>query len=575
MSRGIATTLWVAFLGMTLVALSQPIASGADPDSPSIDDHLAAGEFGPALVAAEKLPVAQKNKAMAQIANARQSAGLPSLATATAFSNSGGQFGGPSSPVRGGGGVQADFDTLMNLVQETISPDSWEEAGGPGRISPFPLGVHVDAAGLLRRIAPAKGESTSLLATRLAALRAKDGRDVRAATAMRKVSLTRLERAIQSRISAGLSADDAMTHLAGLRRVEYLFVYPETGDIVIAGPAGDWTTDAEGRTVAVEPSEVEPAGKETTTPVLHLDDLLVLLRQAKSRGPFTCTIEPTTEGLAAAQEYLAETGKKPLKEGKGARDKWVKGLRDALGKQNIKVGGIDARTRVARTIVEADYHMKRIGMGLERGVPGVVSYLDSIELKEGEAAPPMDVLRWWFTLADVPPSTTEEHNAFSFHKGSVRVLSENEFLKATGEIVYTGETSERNLKFAGSFTKHFDALAQKYPVYADLRNVFDLALVAALVENHGLADQVGWQMGLFLDGQQLPVELGPMPKQVESICNSRLVNGKQVVAGVSGGVEVDVQNLVGDKLKVDTYGTLKAGRGESTPKKVANDWWWD
>lgn len=35
-------------------------------------------------------------------------------------------------------GVGADFDTLMTLLQETVSPDSWEEAGGPGRISPFP-----------------------------------------------------------------------------------------------------------------------------------------------------------------------------------------------------------------------------------------------------------------------------------------------------------------------------------------------------------------------------------------------------------------------------------------------------
>ena len=26
----------------------------------------------------------------------------------------------------------------MTLLQETITPDSWEEAGGPGRISPFP-----------------------------------------------------------------------------------------------------------------------------------------------------------------------------------------------------------------------------------------------------------------------------------------------------------------------------------------------------------------------------------------------------------------------------------------------------
>jgi hypothetical protein len=188
----------------------------------------------------------------------------------------------------------------------------------------------------------------------------------------------------------------------------------------------------------------------------------------------------------------------------------------------------------------------------------------------------MDVLRWWFTLAETPPSTTEQRNAFSLHAGSVRVLSENEFLKTTGEVVYTGKTTERNLRFANSFTRNFDALATKYPVYADLRNVFDLAMVAALIENEKLDDQVGWQMGLFLDGQQLPVTLGTAPAQVESICNSRLINGKYIIAGVSGGVDVDTSKLLGKKVKIDTYGVLKASYGESVPKKVSPDgWWWD
>lgn len=535
-----------------------------------IDAFLKAGEFGPALKVAEGLPPAQRNAAMNRITAAQNAAGcFPSSSSAIVPQTAG-------APPARGGGVVADFDTLMTLIQETIAPDTWEEAGGPGRISPFPLGVHVDAAGLLKRTAASKGESGSLLAARLAALRASNGREVRAESELRKVSLTRLERELDRRMAEGLGPNDAMQHLAGLRRIQYLFVYPETGDIVIAGPAGDWTTDAEGRAVAVErAADGESPAKETTTPVMHLDDLLVLLRQAQKPGPFTCTIEPTQEGLKAAQDYLAETGKKPLKEGKAAREKWVNGLRDALGKQNIKVGGIDARTRVARTIVEADYHMKRIGMGLEPGVPGVVSYLDTVEVKNGEPVP-MDVVRFWFTLGDAPPSTTEQHNAFSFHKGSVLVLSENEFLKKTGEVVYTGKTSERGLKFAQSFTNKFDALAAKYPIYADLRNVFDLAIVAALIEHEGLADQVGWQMTAFLDRQRLPVEIGPAPAQVESICNSRVVNGNRVIAGVSGGVEVDATKVVGDKLKLDNYGALKAGHGSSSPKKLSHDgWWWD
>ncbi|MEQ8788577.1 MAG: hypothetical protein RIC55_19865 [Pirellulaceae bacterium] len=36
-----------------------------------------------------------------------------------------------------GGGARADFDSLIELITTTISPDSWDEVGGPGSISGF------------------------------------------------------------------------------------------------------------------------------------------------------------------------------------------------------------------------------------------------------------------------------------------------------------------------------------------------------------------------------------------------------------------------------------------------------
>jgi len=44
-------------------------------------------------------------------------------------------FGG--GPAGMGGGIQADFDPLMELIQRTISPESWEELGGTGRMQEF------------------------------------------------------------------------------------------------------------------------------------------------------------------------------------------------------------------------------------------------------------------------------------------------------------------------------------------------------------------------------------------------------------------------------------------------------
>ena len=104
---------------------------------------------------------------------------------------------------------------------------------------------------------------------------------------------------------------------------------------------------------------------------------------------FGCSINPRQEALAKTQAFLASSSQKPLEPGQ--RKKWLGDLRDTVGKQDIEIFGIDPASRVASVLVEADYHMKLIGMGLADGVDGVESYLDSIELARAAGAPPADV----------------------------------------------------------------------------------------------------------------------------------------------------------------------------------------
>src|SRR5690349_12771805 len=69
---------------------------------------------------------------------------------------------------------------------------------------------------------------------------------------LRKVSLNRLEAAIASQIDKDRPPTDDMRRLAGLTRLQNVFFYPETGDIVIAGPAEGWFTDPAGRIVGMD-----------------------------------------------------------------------------------------------------------------------------------------------------------------------------------------------------------------------------------------------------------------------------------------------------------------------------------
>jgi hypothetical protein len=402
---------------------------------------------------------------------------------------------------------------------------------------------------------------------RLGAVDRKRNPSERRESDLRKVSLTRLEKHVQLAIAAGREPTEAMQFLAGLRKVQFLLVYPESGDLVLAGPAGDWKTDAEGREVSVEDGR----------PVLRLDDLVVLLRQSELGEPFGCSITPTQDGLARIKAVADASAKSKLDPKR--RDAWLEKLRSSLGRQNITVFGIDPKTRVARTLVEADYRMKLVGLGLEEGVLGVRSYLQLVSVPAGGSPPATSVLRWWFTLNHDAVRTTPERDAFAVRGQAVKVLSENQLLEASGKRVSTGESDALNREFAESFTKHFSALAAKYPVYADLENVCDLALVTAIIRRQNLAEQVNWRMACFGKSGVYGPAAGTAPGEVDTVIAHRVIGAKHVMAAVSGGVRVDPLSLAEPaKMKIDTYGKMTADRAMSGAKikdLPPDAWWWD
>jgi len=585
MSRHTPLMVWpcavVAWLVAGPLAVLSATAAEPGPQDALIQAELAAGEFAPALAAAQAAATPQqRDRWLAQVAEAQAQASARDASLRTL----GGIYDDrtrtrtladlAAQPLGGRGGAsQADFQSLMDLITATIEPNTWDAVGGPGSIAPFETGVRVDAQGLLQRLL--KSEETGSLAALRASSAVKGRREnVRQSSPLRKVSLPRLEKHLQLRLAAGRQPTDAMQVLAGLQRIKYVFVYPDSGDVVLAGPAGDWCADAENRLVSTESGQ----------PVLRLDDLVVVLRQMTGGGEtkFGCLIVPRQEALARLKAFLDEPGKTAQP---GPRKEWVEQLRSRLGKQAIEVYGLDPRTRAARVLVEADYRMKLVGMGLEEGVPGVESYLDLIKIPAGQgpegAPPPMGVLRWWFTLNYQAVLASQDRQAFAIRGQGVKVLSENELLTAEGKRVQTGESEPLNRQFAQSFTEHFEALCQKYPVYADLRNICDLALVGALVRAEDLSAKAGWHMTFFGDPQAYQVELGPAPKEVETVANYRVIrSGSKIhtIAGVSGGVRVDPAAIVTSQaIEVEGYGPLSSQHSAAVPKELLplEAWWWD
>jgi hypothetical protein len=568
-----------AILSVAILALEwQPSPASAQSRSaaaPRFQAQVEAGEFAPAARAAVAMERgAARDAAFALLSAAQVEAGATNSAYITAAQVDDDALRASTlartkeAATGRFGGSQADFDSLIDLITSTIAPNSWDTAGGLGSVQSFEGGVYCDADGTLRRVI--EQDDTGRLAAVNRQSRRLDGVQAEApfaASALRKVSLTRLERHLERYLAAGMEPPEEMRNLAGLYRIRYVIVYPDERDIVLAGPAGAWRADAEGRRLNVDSGQ----------PELQLDDLVVVLRAmiAPEGGRFGCSITPTQDGLARTKAFIEESNKRPLKPGQ--RGRWLASLRESLGLQDIEIYGIDPRTRAAHVLVEADYRMKLVGLGLEDGVPGVMNYLASIAVKPGQAAPPMDVLRWWFTLNYQAVTTSPDRDVFELRGQGVQVLSENELLTMTGQRVHTGETSPANANFTNSFTRHFDELAAKYPVYADLRNIFDLAVVGALLKAEHLPGRAEWNLPVIGDASRYQVKLGIAPQQVPTVIAHRIVNRTQILVGISGGVSVNPATYVSsEKFEVDRYGKLAGQRQQAAAKELPLEaWWWD
>ena len=429
--------------------------------------------------------------------------------------------------------------------------------GGFGGQGGFPGGIAIDANGVLSAKTNTSG-SARLLKQRAEAFQSEHlNRDVTAPSELRKVSLNRLEKACATFVDRNESAPADMQFLAGLQRIDFVFVYPATGDLVIAGPAGGFAPDSTGRM----------AGIESGRPVLRLDDLLVALRTVKSAGLIGCSIDPTQEGLAAFSNFVRRNSS-PASPATIARR--FQGMAAALGAQNVTVQGVAPDSHFARVLVEADYLMKMISIGrLQIPVRGFRSHLSMIPVGGNT------MQRWWFTPLYEPFQKTPDGNAFAFSGQRVQLMSQDEQISANGQRTQTAFKRVSTEAFASQFTEKYEQVAAVAPVFAELQNLIDLAVLAALIQKEDLATKAGWQMSLFLDAKRTTVAQGQVPKTVDSSFNTRNA-GRVVIGLVAGGVTIDARSLLNSTPLIESTDRLLTGpAAASQPTAERTHWWWD
>ncbi len=424
-------------------------------------------------------------------------------------------------------------------------------------------GVEVDAAGVLRtRVVH---DPTGMLGRqRLAAARASLDPEIARPSPLRMVSLTRLERVAAEHMATGQGLPDDMRYLAGLTRLSHVFIYPETGEIVIAGPAEGFVPDITGRVV----------GMQTGRAVLQLQDLVVALRAyppgATQMPALVVSIDPSPEGLERMQQFLMQVGGRALP---GDTQQIVTGLQESLGLQTVRIEGVSPRTHFAQVMVEADYRMKLIGIGLEEPPVRIPSYVSR--------ANPRDVSRnalqrWYFTPNYECVKVSEDELAMELVGDGVQLVGEDQLVQAGGERVVSGRVDRASQAFVQAFTQRYPELAAREPVYAQLRNLIDMAIAAAFMQEYDYYGQVGWQAEVFRDEQRFPVETYPEPKQVETAVNA-VWRGNTLMTPIGGGISIRPElALQSARLLPDENGLLGNLRQEVDREDLDLErWWWD
>ena len=424
-------------------------------------------------------------------------------------------------------------------------------------------GVVVNANGVLEsRIYP--DPDGSLMRQRIAQAKQALSADVQAASKLRKISLNRLEQAIEAQAAGDRKPTADMLHLAGLTRIKYVFYYPDTKDIVIAGPAEGWVDDLSGRKVGIT----------TGRPVLELQDLVAALRVfapgQKGGSIVGCSIDPTQDGLARMQDFLRNLGGRATP---NDTQYIVDGLRTNLGLQSVRIMGVDPSTHFAQVLVEADYRMKLIGIGLE---PPQVKMNTFIE-KANAATSVNGLIRWFFVPDYQCLRVAGDGTAMEMVGEGVKLVDENEVVLQGGQRrIAAGEKSRASVLFTTSFTQKYPELSAKKPIYSQLRILIDMTVVAAFIQQQDFYGQAGWQMPTLMSEEKFPIQTYQAPVQVDTVVTS-VWKGNRLMTPVAGGVTIQAKQALAkeNQLPDDREATAHAKQEISLKDLKAGQWWWD
>jgi hypothetical protein len=222
-------------------------------------------------------------------------------------------------------------------------------------------------------------------------------------------------------------------------------------------------------------------------------------------------------------------------------------------------------------MVEADYRMKLIGIGLERPPVQMKSW---IELAAFGSVAANALQRWFFVPEYQCVRISEDDLAIELVGRGVKLCCADEVVLPNGRRMAADNASGSAKQYAETFTRKYPEIAAQSPVYAQLRTLIDLAVAAAYMQEFDAYGKASWKVETLLSEQAFPIQRLPRPAEVEPVINA-VWRGNRLLTPIGGGVTMHPRMALDPpSLLMDEKGHVGAARTAARDLPVGK-WWWD
>lgn len=298
-------------------------------------------------------------------------------------------------------------------------------------------------------------------------------------------------------------------NMYGLQRIEGYIIDEENQDILIfAKQVKNW-------------------------PVTSIFDFIESLRNAtdSTYSPY-CSLEPSTEGINALNNYLNTTSADQFDANRAS---------NLYGKQKCIVGGVAPKSSIASIMIEADYLMKKVSQGIVK--------LDSVKstwdfLAESNYTAEMGMSRFWFNIEESNcPIFEQSDNWLRIKELPIIISTRSIGVDGNGNLVDMPGQDLLSIKFAEGFTKQFKNSTRKEENFAKLDNIYYLQALTETLYYKSLLTEDDTIFRYFTKIYPVTQTID-FPDQLESVISfksiEKQVNGQSTISSfiISGGVDL-------------------------------------